>query len=52
VFSGGIGENAAAIRDDIVARLSFLGTLAGNVHVIKADEELTLARHALGFLGC
>ncbi len=51
VFSGGIGENAAPIRDDIVSRLSFLGMHAGNVHVIKADEELTLARHALGFLG-
>jgi acetate kinase len=51
VFSGGIGENSGPIRDDIISRLGFLGAGAGDVHVIKADEELTLARHALGFVG-
>ena len=45
VFTGGIGENAAPIRDRIVAMLSCFGNVP--VHVIAADEEKQIARDAL-----
>lgn len=45
VFTGGIGENAAPIRDAIMGHLAFLGPLP--VHVIEADEERQIARDAL-----
>jgi acetate kinase len=48
VFTGGIGENAAAIRDRVVAASRWLGDFA--VHVIPTDEELTLARHCVWLL--
>lgn len=41
VFTGGIGENAASIRDSIVKRLGFLGLKT--VLVIPADEERMMA---------
>ncbi|MEM8536966.1 MAG: acetate kinase [Pseudomonadota bacterium] len=44
-FTGGIGENAAPIRDRIMALLSPFGTVP--VHVIAADEEKQIARDAL-----
>ncbi|WP_281984486.1 acetate/propionate family kinase [Thalassorhabdomicrobium marinisediminis] len=44
-FTGGIGENAAEIRDRIMAHLSFLGELP--VHVIEADEERQIALDAV-----
>ncbi|SEQ35954.1 acetate/propionate family kinase [Thalassovita taeanensis] len=44
-FTGGIGENAADIRERIVAHLAWIGPLP--VHVIPADEELQIARDAL-----
>jgi acetate kinase len=44
VFTGGIGENAAPIRDKVCALGRWLGPIA--VHVIATDEELTIARHA------
>ena len=44
-FTGGIGENAAPVRDQIMAHLSFLGDV--DVHVIAADEEKAIARDAL-----
>ncbi len=47
-FTGGIGENSAAIRDRIMAGLSFLGDLA--VHVIPAEEEKQIARGAYRLL--
>lgn len=47
-FTGGIGENAAPVRDKILAHLSFLGDLP--VHVIPADEERQIARDALGLI--
>ena len=44
VFTGGVGENAAAIRDKVGALSQWLGPI--KVHVIPTDEELTIARHA------
>jgi len=44
-FTGGIGENAVAIRDRITATLGFLGPVP--VHIIAADEEREIARDAL-----
>ena len=47
-FTGGIGENAAPIRDAIMGHLAFLGPLP--VHVIEADEERQIARDALALM--
>jgi acetate kinase len=44
VFTGGIGEHAAPVRDAIVERLRFLG--AFEVLVIKANEERVMALQA------
>ncbi len=52
VFTGGIGENAAPVRDKICAHLNHLGVSADPaqpgsvaVHVIKTNEELMMAQH-------
>ena len=42
VFTGGIGEHSALVRDRVCERLRFLGSLA--VHVIASREELVIAR--------
>lgn len=47
-FTGGIGENAAGVRDTIMAHLACLGDLA--VHVITAEEEKQIARDALSLM--
>ena len=47
-FTGGIGENAAPIRDRVMAGLSFLGPLP--VHVVPAEEERQIARDAMRLL--
>ena len=44
VFTGGVGENAAPIRDKVVALSRWLGPI--DVRVVPTDEELTIARHA------
>jgi len=44
VFTGGIGENAAPVRDAILARLSFLGQF--QTLVLPANEERMMAIHA------
>jgi len=48
-FTGGIGENAAPIRDKIMEHLHCFGDLP--VHVIAADEEKQIARDALRLMG-
>jgi acetate kinase len=48
-FTGGIGENAAPIRDRIMEHLACFGTPI--VHVIAADEEKAIARDALSLMG-
>lgn len=46
VFTGGVGENAKAVRDRI---LQHLAVFPGVPHwVIPADEEVTMARHVMG----
>ncbi|MCG3266980.1 acetate/propionate family kinase [Yoonia sp. I 8.24] len=48
-FTGGIGENAAPIRDKIMAHLTCFGAVP--VHVIAADEEKQIARDARLLMG-
>jgi acetate kinase len=43
VFTGGVGENAAPIRDRVCALSQWLGPI--DVRVVPTDEELTIARH-------
>jgi acetate kinase len=43
VFTGGIGEHAAAVRERICAGLEHLGSF--QVHIFPADEERVIARH-------
>lgn len=47
-FTGGIGENAAPVRDRIMEHLACFGDVA--VHVIAADEEKAIARDALSLI--
>src|SRR5262245_32086437 len=42
-FTGGVGENSAAIRQACLERLEFLGA---KIVVVKADEELAMALEA------
>ncbi len=48
VFTGGIGEHAADVRERIRAGLSLLGGFG--VQVIAADEERVIARHVAALL--
>lgn len=43
IFTAGIGENAAPVREKIIAHLRHLGDF--NVHVIATNEELMMAKH-------
>jgi acetate kinase len=45
VFTGGVGENAAPVRAKIMAHLAWLKLPPGAVHIVPANEELTIARH-------
>jgi acetate kinase len=49
VFTGGIGEHAAPVRDDVCASLRYLGAV--DVRVVTTDEEKILAR-AVATLEC
>jgi acetate kinase len=44
VFTGGVGEHAEPIRKQIMSHLHWLGLPADCVHVVAANEELTIAR--------
>jgi acetate kinase len=46
VFTGGIGENDALVRDKICAGLGWLGVGPRNVRVVSSREEEQIARHA------
>ncbi|MFO1133225.1 MAG: acetate/propionate family kinase [Hyphomicrobiales bacterium] len=46
VFTGGVGENAGAIRARIMGHLKWLGIPPEHVYVVPANEELTIARGA------
>ena len=51
IFTGGIGENATAIREACINQLAFLGLSADHktsgVYVIPSDEEAVLATAAI-----
>jgi acetate kinase len=49
IFTGGIGERAAPVRDEICAGLEYLGTLT--VKVVHTDEDLIIARHTQALAG-
>jgi acetate kinase len=48
VFTGGIGEHATEVRDEICAGLDFLGPV--RVLVVPTDEDRMIARHAADLL--
>jgi acetate kinase len=48
VFTGGIGENAGPVRDNIIKRLEFLKPF--EIRVIPANEEQMMAMHARALL--
>jgi acetate kinase len=48
VFTGGIGENHAVVRNKIVAHLNFLQPF--KVLTLKSNEGLMIARHCFNFL--
>jgi len=47
VFTGGVGENAGPVRVRILSHLKWLGVPDGQVHVVAANEELTIARNVM-----
>lgn len=47
-FTGGIGENAAPVRDRIMEHLQLFGDVP--VHVVKTDEERQIATDAIGLI--
>ncbi len=47
-FTGGIGQNDAALRDAVMARLAWVGALP--VHVVPAEEERRIALECLPLL--
>jgi acetate kinase len=40
-----VGENAGPVRARILSHLKWLGVPMENVHVVPANEELTIARN-------
>jgi len=50
VFTGGVGENALPVRAKILSHLKWLNVPVENVHVVAANEELTIARHVVQVL--
>jgi acetate kinase len=51
VFTGGVGENAEPVRRSIMAHLRWLNVPHDAIHVVQANEELTIARAAVSLLG-
>jgi acetate kinase len=49
VFTGGIGENARALRERIVREARWIGPF--DVRVLRTDEESVIARHTAQLLG-
>ena len=45
VFTGGVGENAGAVRARILTHLKWLNVPGDQVYVVPANEELTIARN-------
>ncbi len=51
VFTGGVGENAGPVRARILTHLKWLNVPVDQVHIVPANEELTIARNVQGLLG-
>jgi acetate kinase len=51
VFTGGVGENARPVRELILQHLQWLNVPAEEVFIIRANEELTIARHTAQVIG-
>jgi acetate kinase len=45
VFSGGIGEHSARVRNQVSEDLTFLGLTLEKVRVIPSQEDIQIARH-------
>jgi acetate kinase len=50
IFTGGVGENAEAVRQKILCHLQWLSIPDNCVYVIPANEERTIARHVKSLL--
>lgn len=50
VFTGGVGENAAIVRDRTLLQVSYLGAM--EVLVIPSGEDVEIARQTRNVLGC
>jgi acetate kinase len=50
VFTGGVGENAAEVRNRILDHLRWLNLPEDCVKIIAANEELSIARHVRSVL--
>jgi acetate kinase len=48
VFTGGVGEHSARVRNEVCGRLRYLGDL--RIEVVEAREDLVAARAARGLL--
>lgn len=46
IFSGGIGEHSARIRNQVCEGLAFLGLTAEKIRVIPSEEDIQIARHS------
>ena len=50
VFTGGIGENAAPVRQRILDHLKWLGLRDDAIRIVPANEELAITRHVKALL--
>src|SRR5262249_2305625 len=50
VFTGGVGENVAEVRDGVVAQLAFLGSTV-QAMVVPTREEWEIARECARMMG-
>jgi acetate kinase len=49
-FTGGVGENAGPVRARILSHLKWLDVPLDRIHVVPANEELTIARNVQSLL--
>jgi acetate kinase len=50
VLTGGIGQNDAGVREDVISGLAWMGLREAQVRVLVADEEEQIARITQGCL--
>src|SRR6185312_4881316 len=46
IFSGGIGEHSARVRNQVCDSLAFLGLTDEKIRVIPSEEDVQIARHS------